>query len=234
MDFERAKEVYTDSRIKNILEGLAEPFDPEDIYWKPQATNKDKTKAMAAAYADPRAYSDRLNAIVGANGWTCTYVVSTIAPAGPSDQGKFGFNGKVLVVATVTVNGVGVQSGTGESEATDDNAMTAAEAQGFKRAATRFGLGRYLYDLPKGQWCDYDSKSRKIINPPTLPEWAIPKKICADCKAIIEPYQHGNNIMSVTDLVLNSQKKYKSQLCAPCQKTRAKAVGVGIEATRQV
>jgi len=39
---------------------------------------------------------------------------------------------------------LGTHSGTGEAWADDENAMTAAEAQAFKRACSCFGLGRYL------------------------------------------------------------------------------------------
>src|SRR5271170_4625408 len=185
MEFEKAAQVISEAKLKGILQQLDEPFDPELIYWKPQATNKDKTKAVAAAYADPRAYSDRLNEVVGPNKWSTHYEVSTIAPiqgvpdkeTGKLDwKDKFTYKGKVLVVATLTIEGVGKNSGTGESDAVDENAITSAEAQAFKRAATRFGLGRYLYDLPKNQWCAYDKDSRRITEPPQLPDWAIPSK----------------------------------------------------------
>jgi len=54
--------------------------------------------------------------------------------------------GKVLVTCTVTVTGLGSHSGSGEEWADDENAMTSAEAQAFKRACSCFGLGRYFYD----------------------------------------------------------------------------------------
>lgn len=226
MEFEKVKEKYVETRIKNILNQLEEPFDPDLIYWKPQATNGAKDKAIAAAYADPRAYSDRLSEVVGANGWSCSYEVNTINPiAGPDPKdwkNKFIYKGKVLVVATIIIEGVGQNSGTGESDAVDENAITSAEAQAFKRAATRFGLGRYLYDLPKNQWVPYDDKSRRITEPPALPDWAIPKKKCESCSNMVEPYQHGDRVLSITELIANSQRKYKKQLCAPCQQALAK------------
>jgi hypothetical protein len=225
MDFEQAKIVISEQRMQEILDKLEEPFDPELIYFKPQAINKPKDKAVAAAYADPRAYSDRLNEVVGAGGWSCHYEVSNISPiSGPDPKdwkNKFIYKGKVMVVATITIKGVGQNSGTGESDAVDENAITSAEAQAFKRAATRFGLGRYLYDLPKNQWVPYDDSSRRIIEPPQLPDWAIPKRFCTDCKSLIEPYQHGDRVLSITDLITNSQRKYKRQLCAGCQQQLA-------------
>jgi hypothetical protein len=50
--------------------------------------------------------------------------------------------GKILVTSKVTIDGLGTHSGTGEEWADEDNAMTSAEAQAFKRACSCFGLGR--------------------------------------------------------------------------------------------
>lgn len=236
MEFDKAKAILDAKRTGEILEALSEPFDPDLIYWKPQAINKAKTSAVAAAYADPRAYSDRLNEVVGANGWSTEYSVTTIGPiAGPDPKdwkNKFTYKGKVMVVATLTIEGAGKNSGTGESDAVDENAITSAEAQAFKRAATRFGLGRYLYDLPKNQWVAYDDTTRRITEPPTLPDWAIPKKVCDDCNKQIEPFQHGERVISITELIANAQRKYKAQLCALCQQDRAKAAKDQAETNR--
>jgi len=227
MEFDKAKLIIDQARVKEVISQLEEPFDPELIYWKPQAINKAKTSAVAAAYADPRAYSDRLNEVIGANGWSTGYQVYTIDPVvGPDPKdwkNRYSYKGKVMVVATLTIEGVGSNSGTGESDAVDENAITSAEAQAFKRAATRFGLGRYLYDLPKNQWVPYDDTSRRITEPPALPDWAIPKKPCADCKKNIEPFQHGDRVISISELIANSQRKYQVQLCAPCIKIRSTA-----------
>ena len=51
---------------------------------------------------------------------------------------------------------------------------TAAEAQAFKRACVKFGLGRYLYDVPI-QWVGYDEKSRRLTETPTLPKHFLPQ-----------------------------------------------------------
>ena len=48
--------------------------------------------------------------------------------------------GKVIVTGVVTIHGLGSHSGSGEMLAEDDNAMTRAEAQAFKRACCCFGL----------------------------------------------------------------------------------------------
>src|SRR5262249_6911389 len=51
--------------------------------------------------------------------------------------------------------------------------MKAAFSDSLKRAAVKFGVGRYLYRLPT-QWQDYDPQRRQFSTPPTLPSWARP------------------------------------------------------------
>jgi hypothetical protein len=67
--------------------------------------------------------------------------------------------GKILVTCIVTIPGVGTHTGSGEEWADNENAMTAAEAQAFKRACSCFGLGRYFYDVHE-QWVELDDHKR--------------------------------------------------------------------------
>jgi hypothetical protein len=45
----------------------------------------------------------------------------------------------------------------------------------LKRAAIKFGVGRYLYHLPK-VWVDYDPQKKQLKGQPQLPPWAMPAK----------------------------------------------------------
>jgi hypothetical protein len=56
--------------------------------------------------------------------------------------------------------------------ADEDNAMTSAEAQAFKRACSCFGLGRYFYDFDP-PWVDIDDKGRPKKAPSDAP-WMVP------------------------------------------------------------
>ena len=51
--------------------------------------------------------------------------------------------------------------------------MDAAWSDSLKRAAVKFGIGRYLYRL-KSQWVDWDASKRQFVQKPTLPPWALP------------------------------------------------------------
>jgi hypothetical protein len=138
----------------------------------PQQT-RDGRKGRVTPYADPRAYTDRLNEVVTASGWTRQYAVHTVSPVFRLKKDKTIQTGKVLVTCTVTIAGIGSHSGSGEEWADDENAMTSAEAQAFKRACSCFGLGRYFYDFAE-MWVELnENKQPKSI--PTLPSWALPK-----------------------------------------------------------
>ncbi len=139
-----------------LIKALTEPFHPMFVEWKPQATTKDGSKALAAAYVDARHYQHRLDAL--APGWETEY--QFIKPDGS------------LVKCRLTLNGV-TREEVGESDPGEDNTATSAVAQSFKRACAAFGLGRYLYFLPQ-VWSEYDPKSRRITSPPAMPAWAKP------------------------------------------------------------
>ncbi len=139
-----------------LIQALTEPFHPLFVEWKPQATTKDGTRALAAAYVDARHYQHRLDTL--APGWETEY--EFIKPDGS------------LVKCRLTINGV-TREEVGESDPDENNTATSAVAQSFKRACAAFGLGRYLYFLPQ-VWSEYDPKSRRITTPPALPGWAKP------------------------------------------------------------
>src|SRR5436190_24189407 len=167
--------------LKKIRELLSEPFDPGEIKWRVTATSTNQGKhgpqkrGQLVAYADQRAYTDRLNEVFGEWGWTRSYdvqVAQNFERRAPGDKKQTAVAAKVVVVSTVTVHGLGAHTGVGEEWADDQNAATRAEAQAFKRACACFGLGRYLYDLDT-VWVDLDQYNRPV-HTPNLPDWALP------------------------------------------------------------
>ncbi len=145
---------------------LAVPFPAEAIKFRPGAPSPDKKRAQALAYAEPRVYEDRLNEVLGP-AWACRFI-----PWG--DQ-------RLLCELTITLedDAGGVQelvrTSTGEFDRGDTIAQgTVAEAQAFKRACSKFGLGRYLYDLPV-VWVGYDPNSRRLTEIPGIPERYLPQ-----------------------------------------------------------
>jgi hypothetical protein len=129
---------------REILETLSKPFEPREVEVKIQAVNRDRTRAQVVAYVDARTVLDRLDEAVGPTGWSDSYEVLT---NGTDDQGRR----LVEVKCTLTVLGVSKEDvGEGDS-------LKAAFSDALKRAAVKFGVGRYLYRLPK-LWADLDEK----------------------------------------------------------------------------
>jgi len=169
--------VFSEGETAALLTALAEPLDPSIVKWKVSATrkrNRGFVQGQVLAYVDPRAYSDRLNQLVSPGGWTRRYwvqVVPNFERKGRDQKSSIG--AKVMVVCKVMIFGLGEHCGTGEQWADNENALTNADAQAFKRACVCFGLGRYLYNLP-GVWVDLDEFKRPLRTP-TLPPWAHPQ-----------------------------------------------------------
>jgi hypothetical protein len=160
----------SDDRIRQIIDDLEVPFDPSVVEWRVTNTAQDKRRGQVMPYADQRAYSDRLNALVTPAGWTRKYSIHTSANFQRGKDEKT--VAKIFVTCELTIFGLGSHSATGEEWADDDNAGTSAEAQAFKRACSCLGLGRYLYYFT-GAWVDLDDRKRPKKIPP-LPLWATP------------------------------------------------------------
>src|SRR6266851_5364086 len=184
-----AATAFTAERVQELVAALEGPFDLSEIKWRVTNTCKvggpkgPRDRGQMLAYADPRAYTDRLNDLFTPLGWTRDYNVQTVQNFERKERGatERTITAKILVTCRVTIYGFGTHTGLGEEWADNDNAGTAAEAQGFKRACSCFGLGRYLYDL-EGEWVDLDEKKRPLETP-KLPDWARPKR----------PENHGGN-----------------------------------------
>ena len=64
--------------VKKILVELDVPFPPDQVRWRVMNTSNDKKRGQIVPYADPRAYTDRLNALFSPQGWTRVYKIETM------------------------------------------------------------------------------------------------------------------------------------------------------------
>lgn len=136
----------TKQELQRILDELRKPFHPSHVSWKPGAVKGER--ALALAYADLRAYMNRLDEVCGTD-WSVTY--------DPWGEDR--------IICRLTIMDL-QRSSIGESDKESERSEiggTVAEAQAFKRAAAMFGLGRYLYNLPTG-WADYDPATKKFTD----------------------------------------------------------------------
>ncbi len=173
--------------VTKLLAELEVPFAPDQVRWRVTNTTNDKKRGQIVPYADPRAYTDRLNALFSPQGWTRDYKIETMNNITRIKKGETIVSGKVLVTCTVTIIGLWSHSGTGEDWADDDNGMTSADAQAFKRACSCFGLGRYFYDFPVF-WVDLE-QNRQPARTPALFAWALPENWL---KGMRPPGKNGN------------------------------------------
>jgi hypothetical protein len=171
LQIQPAESCFPPEKIKQIVCELEVPFDESAIEWRVTNTAKGEQRGQVVPYANARAYTDRLNSLLTPAGWTRKYTVNTSANFERAKDKKV--VAKVLVTCELTIFGVGSHSATGEEFADNENALTAAEAQAFKRAAACFGLGRYLYYF-KGVWVDLDERKRPKSTP-RLFGWATPQ-----------------------------------------------------------
>ena len=132
--------------LQQVLDDLRKPFHPSQVTWKPGAVKGER--GLALAYADLRAYMNRLDEVCGTN-WSVAY-----EPWGED-----------RIICRLTILGV-TRSSTGETTSESERSEiggTVAEAQAFKRASAMFGLGRYLYNLPT-VWADFDPASKQFTD----------------------------------------------------------------------
>lgn len=143
-----------------VLERLAAPFQADEVKWKPAVVQGER--ALALAYVDARVVQDRLDDVLGVTGW--------------QDEYEFLADGSVVCRLKLRIGGewiTKVDVG-GQSEQPDEgDRRKAAVSDALKRAAVKFGVGRYLYRLPQ-QWANYDARKKQFTSRPALPDWAIP------------------------------------------------------------
>ena len=152
--------------MNKLLSALSEPFPAEAIDWRVGATNSDKNKGIALAYLQARPVMDRLDDVIGPDKWTDTYMPI---------QGK---DGPVGFICTLSLNldGQWISKSDG-ADTSDIESIKGGLSDAFKRAAVKWGVGRYLYDLP-GIWVPIEARGKSFVlkEIPKMPDWALPKK----------------------------------------------------------
>lgn len=148
--------------VAKVAAAFLAPFDPKDVKWKPQSVKGNR--ALAMAFIDARLVMDRLDEVVGIAAWHDAY---EIVP-----------DGSVVCQLSVRIGGdwlTKTDVGSPSEQPDGGDRLKAAFSDALKRAAVKFGIGRYLYRLP-AQWADYDPVRRQFVQPPTLPAFAVPGK----------------------------------------------------------
>jgi hypothetical protein len=151
-----------DPQLQALAAALSAPFDPKDVKFKPQMVKNNRCLAMA--YIDARLIQDRLDEVLGVENWQDQYDMLT--------------DGSVMCRLRVKLGGRWITKtdvGSPSEQPDSGDRLKAAFSDALKRAAVKFGIGRYLYRLA-AQWVDYDPVKKQIMQPPQLPAFALPKR----------------------------------------------------------
>jgi len=142
-----------------LLRQLKQPFDPKFIKWRIGATNQDKSKGIALAYLDAREVMKRLDDVCGTANWQSKMIPT---PDGFICEISIKFDNEWITKS----NGAGL---------TKVEPIKGGMSDAFKRAASTWGVGRYLYYLP-AIWIPIKEQGRSFVlsEIPELPDWALP------------------------------------------------------------
>lgn len=147
--------------IAAIAAALANPFEPKEVKFKPQMVKNNR--ALAMGYIDARLVCDRLDEVLGVENW--------------QDRYEFLPDGSVVCTLRLCFAGRCISKtdvGSPSEQPDSGDRVKAAVSDALKRAAVKFGIGRYLYRLP-AVWCDYDPVKKQLVQLPQLPTFALPK-----------------------------------------------------------
>jgi hypothetical protein len=143
-----------------VLADLRRPFTAAAVKFKPQSVSKTSDRAMATFYIDARLAAERLNHVVGAAAWSPSFRPVMAETNAQAWMAAFFPVECTLAVLGVTKTDVGVYT---NGSKPDEKAVKSAYSDALKRAAVQFGVGAYLYALPK-QWFPFNRQDKKWTN----------------------------------------------------------------------
>lgn len=129
--------------MSDVFDKLKAEFPRESVSWRAQSMKQDGTAALALAYIDARDVMRRLDDVCGPAGWQDRYEVH---------------GAKTICYLSIRIGDEWVTKADGAGD-TDVEAEKGSISDAFKRAAVKWGIGRYLYDLD-APWVDCDSYER--------------------------------------------------------------------------
>lgn len=165
--------------MDTIFKELGRPFPEEDTYIRPGNTSKDGSRAIALAYIDARAVMDRLDRVVGPENWQDSYEVipTPVTEYDRNSREKYtSHKGVVICSISIKYNDEWITK-QDSAEFTTFESVKGGFSDAFKRAAVKFGVGRYLYSFPT-IWGDM-GKNRRFVN-----EDAVKREIFAEVERL--------------------------------------------------
>lgn len=134
----------TADNASEVIAKLSEPFDPKDIEWRLGQVNVrdgQVSSAIAFAYITRTAVLRRLDEVLGPHNWRVEY--REWHPERKDNEIA------QLCGISVKIDGEWITKWDAAAD-TDFEGVKGGISDALKRAATCWGIGRYLYDLPEG------------------------------------------------------------------------------------
>lgn len=127
------------------LADLSKPFPAREIEWRVGSTTADKKRGMALAYLTARHVMDRLDEVCGPQAW----------------QDRYEFHGaRTVCYLSIKIGDEWITKADGAGDS-DVEAEKGAISDALKRAAVKWGIGRYLYDL-ESPWVELEEAGRSV------------------------------------------------------------------------
>ena len=134
---------------EEIIKRLREPFGGREIEWKIQVTSQDKQRGMAVAYMDARAVQKRLDEIVGPFNWKNVYSL-------------WHDNSQICGISIFYDERKEWVTKFDGAENSDFEPIKGGLSDSFKRAASVWGIGRYLYEM-EGVWVEIEARGKSFV-----------------------------------------------------------------------
>jgi hypothetical protein len=127
------------------LKELHAPFPATEIEWRVGSTTKDKTRGLALAYLTARHVMERLDEVCGPENW----------------QDRYEFHGsRTVCYLSIKIGDQWVTKADGAGDS-DVEAEKGAISDALKRAAVKWGIGRYLYSLAS-PWVELEAHGNSV------------------------------------------------------------------------
>lgn len=191
--------------VKALTAALAAPFAATEIKFKPQSVKGNR--ALALAYIDARLVEDRLDDVLGVENWQDEY--ETLQDGSVICRLRLKLGDQWITKMDV---------GSPSEQPDGGDRLKAAFSDALKRAAVKFGIGRYLYRLP-ATWADYDPMKKQFSQPPSLPAFALPRPAVRKPEPVADPSK--TNLPSDGKELHRRLREYDAKLAAQ------KVCGVG-------
>ena len=134
---------------EEIIRRLREPFNSREIEWKIQVTSQDKQRGMAVAYMDARAVQKRLDETVGPFNWKNVYSL-------------WHDNSQICGISIFYDERKEWVTKFDGAENSDFEPIKGGLSDSFKRAASVWGIGRYLYEM-EGVWVEIEARGKSFV-----------------------------------------------------------------------